>query len=138
MFGVAAPEKKQRLPSAYNRFMRFLYDLFLILNFQVYKKKQRMNNIYKFLLLFRKLKLKRDEIQRIKSANPEIPHREAFSAAAKNVRKYIVAYFHESNNTFTNFICVNETCGQQWAKYIPNSPTSITSGGSNIHVSYTN
>lgn len=27
----------------------------------------------------------RDEIQRIKAANPEIPHREAFSAAAKNV-----------------------------------------------------
>nr|ACG60679.1 At1g69180 Crabs claw (CRC) transcription factor protein-like protein [Brassica oleracea var. alboglabra] len=71
-FVVKAPEKKQRLPSAYNRFMR-------------------------------------DEIQRIKSANPEIPHREAFSAAAKN-----------------------------WAKYIPNSPTSIASGASNIHVSYTN
>lgn len=27
----------------------------------------------------------REEIQRIKTANPEIPHREAFSAAAKNV-----------------------------------------------------
>ncbi|WOL03153.1 protein DROOPING LEAF-like [Canna indica] len=27
----------------------------------------------------------RDEIQRIKAANPEIPHREAFSMAAKNV-----------------------------------------------------
>ena len=27
----------------------------------------------------------REEIQRIKAANPEIPHREAFSAAAKNV-----------------------------------------------------
>ncbi|KAL0807256.1 PREDICTED: protein CRABS CLAW [Brassica oleracea var. oleracea] len=66
-FVVKPPEKKQRLPSAYNRFMR-------------------------------------DEIQRIKSANPEIPHREAFSAAAKN-----------------------------WAKYIPNSPTSIASGASNIH-----
>ncbi|KAG7589478.1 High mobility group box domain superfamily [Arabidopsis suecica] len=65
-FVVKPPEKKQRLPSAYNRFMR-------------------------------------DEIQRIKSANPEIPHREAFSAAAKN-----------------------------WAKYIPNSPTSITSGGHNM------
>ncbi|KAG5380638.1 hypothetical protein IGI04_028480 [Brassica rapa subsp. trilocularis] len=64
---VSLTLQKQRLPSAYNRFMR-------------------------------------DEIQRIKSANPEIPHREAFSAAAKN-----------------------------WAKYIPNSPTSITSGASNIH-----
>lgn len=27
----------------------------------------------------------REEIQRIKAANPQIPHREAFSAAAKNV-----------------------------------------------------
>ncbi|KAL0731378.1 hypothetical protein Bca4012_027472 [Brassica carinata] len=66
-FVVKPPGKKQRLPSAYNRFMR-------------------------------------DEIQRIKSANPEIPHREAFSTAAKN-----------------------------WAKYIPNSPTSITSGAKNIN-----
>ncbi|CAN1794857.1 Protein CRABS CLAW [Linum perenne] len=49
---TAAPEKKHRLPSAYNRFMR-------------------------------------EEIQRIKSANPEIPHREAFSAAAKNWARYI-------------------------------------------------
>ncbi|CAI0390677.1 unnamed protein product, partial [Linum tenue] len=47
-----APEKKHRLPSAYNRFMR-------------------------------------EEIQRIKTANPEIPHREAFSAAAKNWARYI-------------------------------------------------
>ncbi|KAG2376896.1 Protein DROOPING LEAF Protein CRABS CLAW-like protein [Vigna angularis] len=47
-FVVKPPEKKHRLPSAYNRFMK-------------------------------------EEIQRIKAANPEIPHREAFSAAAKNV-----------------------------------------------------
>ncbi|CAN1152355.1 Protein DROOPING LEAF [Linum perenne] len=51
-FVVKPPEKKHRLPSAYNRFMR-------------------------------------EEIQRIKSANPEIPHREAFSAAAKNWARYI-------------------------------------------------
>ncbi|XP_010519367.1 PREDICTED: protein CRABS CLAW-like isoform X2 [Tarenaya hassleriana] len=68
-FVVKPPEKKQRLPSAYNRFMR-------------------------------------EEIQRIKAANPEIPHREAFSTAAKN-----------------------------WAKYIPNSPTSIASAGKTINVS---
>uniref|UniRef100_A0A0R0K0D7 Uncharacterized protein n=1 Tax=Glycine max TaxID=3847 RepID=A0A0R0K0D7_SOYBN len=42
------PEKRQRVPSAYNRFIK-------------------------------------DEIQRIKSVNPDITHREAFSAAAKNV-----------------------------------------------------
>ncbi|XP_074341412.1 protein DROOPING LEAF-like [Apium graveolens] len=46
-FVVKPPERKHRLPSAYNRFMR-------------------------------------EEIQRIKAANPNIPHRDAFSAASKN------------------------------------------------------
>ncbi|CAK9186549.1 unnamed protein product [Ilex paraguariensis] len=41
------PEKRPRVPSAYNRFIK-------------------------------------DEIQRIKTVNPDISHREAFSAAAKN------------------------------------------------------
>ncbi|KAE8734466.1 Protein YABBY 5 [Hibiscus syriacus] len=41
------PDKRQRVPSAYNRFIK-------------------------------------DEIQRIKSENPDISHRDAFSAAAKN------------------------------------------------------
>ncbi|KAL3499525.1 hypothetical protein ACH5RR_038618 [Cinchona calisaya] len=41
------PEKRQRIPSAYNRFIK-------------------------------------EEIQRIKAENPDISHREAFSAAAKN------------------------------------------------------
>ncbi|MQL81305.1 hypothetical protein Taro_013761 [Colocasia esculenta] len=41
------PEKRQRVPSAYNRFIK-------------------------------------EEIQRIKAGNPDITHREAFSAAAKN------------------------------------------------------
>ncbi|GAB4840136.1 hypothetical protein Ancab_020899 [Ancistrocladus abbreviatus] len=62
-FVVKPPEKKHRLPSAYNRFMK-------------------------------------EEIQRIKAANPEIPHREAFSAAAKN-----------------------------WARYIPNPAGSTTDNG---------
>lgn len=44
---IRPPEKRQRVPSAYNRFIK-------------------------------------EEIQRIKSSNPEISHREAFSAAAKN------------------------------------------------------
>ncbi|KAK8957266.1 Protein DROOPING LEAF [Platanthera zijinensis] len=49
-FVMKPPEKKHRLPSAYNRFMR-------------------------------------EEIQRIKAAQPDIPHREAFSSAAKNWAK---------------------------------------------------
>lgn len=44
---IRPPEKRQRVPSAYNRFIK-------------------------------------DEIQRIKAGNPDISHREAFSAAAKN------------------------------------------------------
>ncbi|KAL3578759.1 hypothetical protein D5086_020263 [Populus alba] len=51
-FVVKPPEKKHRLPSTYNRFMK-------------------------------------EEIQRIKAANPEIPHREAFSTAAKNWARYL-------------------------------------------------
>ncbi|PON92954.1 YABBY protein [Trema orientale] len=47
VLSTPAPEKRQRVPSAYNRFIK-------------------------------------DEIQRIKSVNPDISHREAFSAAAKN------------------------------------------------------
>ncbi|CAL9192245.1 unnamed protein product [Musa hybrid cultivar] len=46
-FVMKPPEKKHRMPSAYNRFMR-------------------------------------EEIQRIKAAKPDIPHREAFSKASKN------------------------------------------------------
>ncbi|GFP97176.1 putative axial regulator yabby 2 [Phtheirospermum japonicum] len=44
---IRPPEKRQRVPSAYNRFIK-------------------------------------EEIQRIKASNPQISHREAFSAAAKN------------------------------------------------------
>uniref|UniRef100_D6MKP6 Transcription factor n=1 Tax=Lycoris longituba TaxID=272140 RepID=D6MKP6_9ASPA len=44
---IHPPEKRQRVPSAYNRFIK-------------------------------------EEIQRIKANNPDISHREAFSAAAKN------------------------------------------------------
>ena len=39
----------------------------------------------------------RDEIQRIKANNPDITHREAFSAAAKNVINFI---FSISQHTF--------------------------------------
>ncbi|CAO2828358.1 unnamed protein product [Amaranthus hypochondriacus] len=63
-FVVKPPEKKHRLPSAYNRFMK-------------------------------------EEIQRIKAANPEIAHREAFSTAAKN-----------------------------WARFLPHSPAGSLAGSS--------
>lgn len=35
----------------------------------------------------------RDEIQRIKSVNPDITHREAFSAAAKNVWSVLILIY---------------------------------------------
>ncbi|KAL6187592.1 hypothetical protein ACLB2K_038990 [Fragaria x ananassa] len=46
----SAPEKRQRAPSAYNRFIK-------------------------------------EEIQRLKSENPSMTHKEAFSTAAKNVQE---------------------------------------------------
>ncbi|KAE8721415.1 Protein YABBY 5 [Hibiscus syriacus] len=57
------PEKRQRVPSAYNRFIK-------------------------------------DEIQRIKAGNPDISHREAFSAAAKNEGEEVVMIdgFFAANN----------------------------------------
>lgn len=36
----------------------------------------------------------RDEIQRIKAGNPDISHREAFSAAAKNVSRVQLPHPH--------------------------------------------
>ncbi|KAK4775169.1 hypothetical protein SAY86_010104 [Trapa natans] len=63
-FHSAAPEKRQRVPSAYNQFIK-------------------------------------EEIQRIKANNPEISHREAFSAAAKNWAHFPHIHFGltlETNN----------------------------------------
>ncbi|THU64803.1 hypothetical protein C4D60_Mb01t30300 [Musa balbisiana] len=58
-FVMKPPEKKHRMPSAYNRFMKKYIT-------------QKPNH-------------GREEIQRIKAAKPDIPHREAFSMASKNV-----------------------------------------------------
>ncbi|RZC58457.1 hypothetical protein C5167_005756 [Papaver somniferum] len=65
---VKPPERKHRLPSAYNRFMK-------------------------------------EEIQRIKTANPEIPHREAFSSAAKNWARYVP---HSSGSSAASSSNTNE------------------------------
>ncbi|KAK8686841.1 hypothetical protein V6N13_125858 [Hibiscus sabdariffa] len=91
-FVVKPPEKKHRLPSAYNRFMK-------------------------------------EEIQRIKAANPEIPHREAFSAAAKNVVRYTVS---SSSFEFDDKLDSNsrDLKWKQWARYIPNSPAAASACGS--------
>jgi hypothetical protein len=49
----------------------------------------------------------REEIQRIKAANPQIPHREAFSAAAKNVYIFHPHLFsYNYNYLFIDFILV--------------------------------
>ncbi|RWV81598.1 hypothetical protein GW17_00056963 [Ensete ventricosum] len=50
-----APEKRQRVPSAYNRFINMSFSIC------------------------------REEIQRIKANNPHISHKQAFSTAGKNV-----------------------------------------------------
>ena len=44
------------------------------------------------MICFKLFIFEREEIQRIKAANPEIPHREAFSTAAKNVSRIIVNF----------------------------------------------
>jgi hypothetical protein len=86
-----APEKRQRVPSAYNRFIKwviiistslffcvfFFFFFFCIIICEVAKFEANVN-IGPTIC--------RDEIQRIKAGNPDISHREAFSAAAKNVR----------------------------------------------------
>lgn len=66
------PEKRQRVPSAYNRFIK-------------------------------------EEIQRIKAANPDISHRKAFSAAAKNWAHFPHIHFgllpdHSSTAKKTNML----------------------------------
>ncbi|MQM01259.1 hypothetical protein Taro_034011, partial [Colocasia esculenta] len=60
MLPIRPPEKRQHVPSAYNRFIK-------------------------------------EEIQRIKASNPDISHREAFSAAAKNVSILHSGYMFSSH-----------------------------------------
>ncbi|KAF9674346.1 hypothetical protein SADUNF_Sadunf10G0117700 [Salix dunnii] len=50
------------------------------------EKKHRLPSTYN---RFMNIYPSREEIQRIKAANPEIPHREAFSSAAKNWARYL-------------------------------------------------
>lgn len=57
----------------------------------------------------------REEIQRIKAANPEMPHREAFSTAAKNVwysTKLVITFYC----LFLSHFALTD---QQWAKCEP-------------------
>ncbi|KAJ4750378.1 C2C2-YABBY transcription factor [Rhynchospora pubera] len=77
-FVVKPPEKKHRLPSAYNKFMR-------------------------------------EEIQRIKASTPDIPHREAFSMAAKNWAKY-----HGNASTVSS-------SDLTWAKNDPRNASTVSS-----------
>nr|XP_019704395.1 protein YABBY 2 isoform X2 [Elaeis guineensis] len=62
---IRLPEKRQRVPSAYNRFIK-------------------------------------EEIRRLKATNPDISHREAFSAAAKNV---VFLFLHQKR--YSCFIILN-------------------------------
>ncbi|XP_057977076.1 axial regulator YABBY 1-like [Malania oleifera] len=76
------PEKRQRVPSAYNRFIK-------------------------------------DEIQRIKAGNPDISHREAFSAAAKNWAHFPHIHF----GLMPDQTMKKTNVRQQ----VPNAPSSIFS-----------
>lgn len=84
---LPAPEKRQRVPSAYNRFIKW------VLFFFFYHHSYSHCNCVTFIICSLSRLCFREEIQRIKAGNPDISHREAFSAAAKNVRTFI---FHIS------------------------------------------
>ncbi|KAF8672492.1 hypothetical protein HU200_049706 [Digitaria exilis] len=106
------PEKRQRVPSAYNRFIN--HDRPVVLSATAMPPRWQqpawagaeagparlallliicidLTSAFSFLALPRgrgKCDC-RDEIQRIKAGNPDISHREAFSAAAKNVSGFL-------------------------------------------------
>jgi len=94
-FPFSAPEKRQRVPSAYNQFIKYCIVQSL-LNFPYLSRGDTLFWMFLFYVQYL-LKIKfdlffnkkyffcREEIQRIKANNPEISHREAFSTAAKNV-----------------------------------------------------
>ncbi|KAJ1687331.1 hypothetical protein LUZ63_018721 [Rhynchospora breviuscula] len=95
-FVVKPPEKKHRLPSAYNKFMR-------------------------------------EEIQRIKASTPDIPHREAFSMAAKNWAKIDR---NASNVSSSDLTCAKNdprksstvsSSDLTWARNDPHSLSTISS-----------
>lgn len=50
----------------------------------------------------------REEIQRIKAGNPDISHREAFSAAAKNVKNLRNSVFFFNIIFFPIFVGLND------------------------------
>ncbi|KAH9626075.1 hypothetical protein KSS87_011381 [Heliosperma pusillum] len=66
---IRPPEKRQRVPSAYNKFIK-------------------------------------EEIQRIKACNPEISHREAFSAAAKNVSLFPLTFTYHFWSRYCTFMLI--------------------------------
>lgn len=65
----------------------------------------------------------REEIQRIKAANPDIPHREAFSMAAKNVWLPLLLFSFSNIISPLHNICMypnfEHACMPQWAKCDP-------------------
>ncbi|RWW47020.1 hypothetical protein BHE74_00047022, partial [Ensete ventricosum] len=63
-----SPEKRQRVPSAYNRFINMSFSIC------------------------------REEIQRIKANNPHISHKQAFSTAGKNVSFFLLFLWKDAKN----------------------------------------
>ena len=59
---------------------------------------------------------RREEIQRIKAGNPDISHREAFSAAAKNVRTLILLFQKYILNRYIHWLNSNKI--QKSSKYL--------------------
>lgn len=90
-------EKKKKI------FFYFLYDHLIVLIF--FKNHSNCSE--------EDFSFHREEIQRIKAGNPDISHREAFSAAAKNVNNLILSV----NYFFTNIHIHNFVIPLQWAHF---------------------
>lgn len=82
-----------------------------------------------------KILICREEIQRIKAEKPNIPHREAFSMAAKNVRYACTSYIKHWTIYSTQTITVSLVSSlmffsmyfDQWAKCDPRASTAASS-----------
>ncbi|CAI0386290.1 unnamed protein product [Linum tenue] len=93
------PEKRQRAPSAYNRFIKYLRRTDLSLSFSMIVRElgsEFVVTIYSFSCCC----CGREEIKRLKADNPKMAHKEAFSMAAKNWAHFPPAHYDDNEVGF--------------------------------------
>ncbi|RWW72333.1 hypothetical protein BHE74_00019881 [Ensete ventricosum] len=127
---MTAPEKKHRMPSAYNRFMSpyhvpsklGLQSNPSLLSLQVVLLKFTLGNCITHSPCHR-----REEIRRIKAAKPDIPHREAFSKASKNVSyRTDDVQVHQISVVVLILLLLHKS---KWARCDPRRSTSVSISG---------